>query len=132
MNYLKLRFIKRSLLLWIIIFGQFFTSLPVIAFSATSFTPADNGTAATLGTNLSITFDETPDITYSPSGYITIHFSNGSIFQQFYCDGMSCPGAISTTGYDLIINPSSNLPAGESLYVRIVYCIVFDWNSYDY
>jgi methionine-rich copper-binding protein CopC len=117
MNYPKLRFIKRSLLLWVIILAQFFSFLPVKAISATSFTPADNGTPATLGANLSVSFDMN---WYNNSfGWekLTIFYSNGSILEEFeIATSNRLTGSGTST---LTIDPTNDLPAGQSLYVRI-------------
>lgn len=84
------------------------------ALTATPFDPVDDATGVTLGTNLTMNFDEN---VVAGTGNITLKLvSNNSIVEQF---DVASSSAVTFSGNSVIINPTNNFNAITEYYVTV-------------
>ena len=89
----------------------------VFAPKVIAFDPAALSTGAVITTNITITFDQ--NIYFSGSGtiYIRRDSASGTLIEDFDITGGSPDTGLSISGTQLIINPTSNLAQGATVYV---------------
>ena len=99
----------------------------VFAPKIVAFDPLALGLGVAADTNITITFDQ--DIQFAGTGTIEIRYSvysgpnaewtanTGTLFEDFDIIGGSPDTGLSISGTQLIINPTSDLPTGSTIYV---------------
>ncbi|NQX97434.1 MAG: Ig-like domain-containing protein [Flavobacteriales bacterium] len=90
----------------------------VIAPSPVTFVPADNATGVSVSNNLTITFDE------------TIQLTGNAVLKNFA--GSVIPSSSSVSGSILTINPTANLANGTQYYVELASGVIKDIANNNY